>query len=109
MKTFSPERHFAFDERLGIPVPQLRMDWDAFTPSEQSEIIYYWEMVRGRIPDRIFAFEKEIVALQQRLDDEERFDVVCDLTWEIADRASRINDLHLFFRLNQDVAVKAHH
>jgi hypothetical protein len=106
---FTPGEHFAYDERLGIPTPDLRRDWTSFTEMEQSEIIYYWETVRGRIPDRIFAFEAEIVALQHQLDHEEDFETVCALTWDIAERASRINDLHLYFRLNQDVAVKAHH
>ncbi|WP_309120156.1 hypothetical protein [Paenibacillus sp.] len=109
MEPFAPEAHFAFDARLGIPTPELRREWNEFTAAEQSAILYYWETVRGAIPDRIFAFEREIVALQARLDDEEDFEIVCALTWDIAERASRINDLHLYFRLNQDVAVKAHH
>jgi hypothetical protein len=109
MKPFAPEDHFVHSERLGIPTPDLQQEWDEFSSDEQSEIIYYWETIRGRIPDRIFALEREIVALQDQLDNEEHFEKVCALTWDVADRASRINDLHLLFRLNQDVAVKAHH
>lgn len=109
MELFRPEEHFALSERLGIPTPDLKREWDEFSIREQSEILYYWETVRGRIPDRIFALEREIVALQRQLDNEECFDTVCALTWDIADRASRINDLHIYFRLNQDVAMKAHH
>lgn len=106
---FAAEEHFSYDDRLGIPTPDLRREWHEFSAREQSEILYYWETVRGRIPDRIFSFEREIVALQHELDHEENFEKVCALTWDIAERASRINDLHLYFRLNQDVAVKAHH
>ncbi|HZG56833.1 hypothetical protein [Paenibacillus sp.] len=107
--SFDPQSQFAYDERLGIPTPRLTKDWNEFTAREQSEILYFWETVRGAIPDRIFAFEREIVDLQSRLDEEENFDLVCEMTWDIAERASRINDLHLYFRLNQDVATKAHH
>lgn len=109
MGRFIAAEHFAYDRRLGIDTPDLKREWDTFSSEEQADIIYYWETVRGRIPDRVKAFEREIVALQQQLDEEEHFGTVCALTWEIADRASRINDLHLFFRLNEDVAVKAHH
>jgi len=109
MKPFRAEDHFESNARLGIPTPDLKRDWDEMTEEEQAEIIYFWETVRGRIPDRIFALEREINVLQQQLNEEERFDKVIELTWDIADRASRINDLQIFFRLNDNVAVKAHH
>ncbi len=109
MRSFQAETQFQFNARLGIPVPDLAREWEEYNAEEQSEILYYWETVRGRIPDRIFAFERDIISLQGELDEEEDFERVCALNWDIAERASRINDLHLYFRLNQNVAVKAHH
>ncbi|WP_199622109.1 hypothetical protein [Paenibacillus alkalitolerans] len=109
MDLFRPEENFAYDERLGIPLPALEREWEEYTLEEQARILLYWEGVRGRIPDRIFALEREITDLQQRLDQEENFEKVCGLSWEIADLASAINDLHIYYRLNQDVAAKAHH
>lgn len=109
MKAMEAGEHFAFDDRLGIPVPKLLKDWDELTTDEQADIIYYWETVRGWIPDRILIFEQEIMELQRMADEEDCFDTVCRLTWDIAERASRINDLNLYFRLDQDVAVKTHH
>lgn len=106
--SFSPEAQFAYDARLGILAPCLTKPWDEFSEAEQSDILYYWETVRGAIPDRVFAFERRIVELQRRMDMEERFDEVCRLNWDIAEYASRINDLHILFRVNQDIAAKAH-
>lgn len=109
MKPFSAEEHFTFCHRLGIPLPDLKQDWEQFTASEQSEILLYWETVRGKIPDRIFELERDIISLQRQSDTEENFETVCALTWQISEKASQIHDLNLYFRLNQDVAVKAHH
>ncbi|WP_274365998.1 hypothetical protein [Paenibacillus thermotolerans] len=109
MNSFTPDLQFHYDERLGIPLPMLERDWDGYSLEEQSEILLYWETVRGRIPDRIFALEREIAKLQSRMDNEENFETVCDLGWEIAGLASAINDLWIYFRLNQDVAAKGHH
>jgi hypothetical protein len=109
VKSFRAEEQFTFDERLGIPLPALEKDWEDYSLPEQSHILLYWEGVRGRIPDRIFALERGIAMLQTRLELEENFEKVCALSWEIADLASAINDLHIFYRLNQDVAAKAHH
>lgn len=108
MAAFEAAGQFVFDTRLGIQTPRLTKDWDEFSGSEQAEILLYWEQVRGAIPDRIFAFEREIGELQRQMNEEEDFGRVIELNWLIAEIASRINDLNLYFRLNQDAAVRAH-
>ena len=106
---FHPEEHFAYDSRLGIPLPSLRRDWEQYTDTERAELLLYWETVRGMIPDRIFGFERMIVEQQARLDCEENFAESCRLNWEIAELASRINDLQIWYRLNQDAGVERTH
>lgn len=109
MKPFSAEEHFTYDALLGIPIPALKKEWAEFTAQEQAEILFFWETVRGNIPNRMVELEREITMLQSKSDAEENFETVCELTWQIAELASRIHDLNIYFRLNQDVAVKAHH
>jgi len=108
MTVFDAAGQFVYDARLGIPIPRLTKDWDEFTRSEQAAILMYWEEVCGAIPDRIFAFEREIGELQRRMNEEEDFGRVIAINWDIAELASRINDLNIYFRLNRDTAVRAH-
>jgi|HigsolmetaAR203D_1030402.scaffolds.fasta_scaffold00079_31 hypothetical protein len=100
---------FLLDERLGIELPQLDLEWELYTPEEQSEILMRWELIRGRIPDRIAALEEEIRRKQERLNEEEHFPTTCRLNAEIAELASRINDLNLWYRVNQTVQERAAH
>jgi hypothetical protein len=100
--------HFYFDERLGIPVPDLRIEWDEYSKETQQFILFHWEQIRGAIPDRIAELEQEINYKQDKLSDENDFPLSCKLNTEIAELASIINDLWLWYRTNQTVSTKVH-
>lgn len=100
---------FQFDERLGIELPALEQEWETYSPRDRSELLLYWEQIRGTIPDRIHKLEAVIIRKQHQLDHEDDFPTSCRLNSEIADLASTINDLHLWFRVNQDLEAKHHH
>ena len=68
----------------------------------QHAILLKWEQVRGKIPDRIKELEHYINTKQHYLNNED-FEVSCKLNSEIADLASIINDLWLWYRLTQNV------
>ncbi|WP_077214240.1 hypothetical protein [Bacillus dakarensis] len=102
------EEHFSFDERLGIEIPILEFNWDDYPLETQQSILFYWEKIRGRIPDRIADIEKIINKKQLQLSDENDFKVSCQLNSDIADLASIINDLWLWYRANQHVSGKIH-
>jgi hypothetical protein len=99
---------FEMDPRLGIELPALGQDWSEIRADEQSVILEYWERVRGRIPDRIKQLEKIIMAKQAELNRETEFGVCCRLNTEIAELASIITDLHLWYRSNQEVSSRMH-
>jgi len=99
---------FVFDERLGIPVPELAMEWDQYSEAARGEILMEWELIRGRIPDRIKEIERVIIRKQEHLNVEENFVISCALNWEIAEMASTINDLHLWYRTNQEMTSRMH-
>ena len=42
---------FVIDDRLGIPLPQLELEWDQYSEADRSEILLRWEEIRGTIPD----------------------------------------------------------
>ncbi|WP_028562485.1 hypothetical protein [Paenibacillus pinihumi] len=94
--------HFKWDERLKIELPDLKQDWASYA------ILAYWEAVRGHIPDRIMALEKTINEKQAKLYDEDDFEDSCRLNSEIAELASRIHDLHIWYRTNQDMEPRRH-
>ncbi|UJF31614.1 hypothetical protein [Paenibacillus hexagrammi] len=100
--------YFRYDERLGIEIPDLENEWESYTSEERSQILLRWEQIRGYIPDRIHKLEAVIIGKQNQLDQEDDFPTSCRLNSEIADTASTINDLHLWFRVNQDFEAKAH-
>jgi hypothetical protein len=100
---------FVYDERLGINIPIIEQDWDDFSEEQQSEIIYHWEQIRGSIPTRIIAIEQAINVHQARLNIEENFVVSCKLNSEIAELASVINDLQIWYRTGQDVSANRQH
>lgn len=102
------KQYFAFDERLGIEIPALEMEWERYPEDIRQSILLQWEGQRGTIPDRIALLEKEINAKQAQLYDEEDFERSCQLNDEIAELASVINDLWLWFRLNQEI-TPGHH
>ncbi|MBB6729378.1 hypothetical protein [Cohnella zeiphila] len=96
------ERQFATDARLGIALPRFTLPWEAMSPEEQAAVLERWETIRGRIPDRVIGFEAEIRRLQDGLFEEESFERSCRLNSEIAELASRINDLNIWYRTEQD-------
>jgi len=97
------DRQFAWSDRLGIFVPSLQQDWDSMTRREQAAVLERWEDIRGKIPDRVMRLEEEIKIKQDDLSDEEDFSASCRLNRDIAELASRINDLHIWFRTQQDL------
>ncbi|MDZ5472511.1 hypothetical protein SM124_12195 [Bacillus sp. 31A1R] len=102
------EDFFSFNERLGILVPSYHKDFDEYTDSTQQQILFKWERIRGSIPDRIADLENIINEKQAQLSDESDFKLSCQLNSEIAELASIINDLWLWYRTNQDISGKAH-
>lgn len=100
-------RQFVWDKRLGIALPSLESDWDELSRKQQEAVLAYWETVRGAIPDRIIRFEEQIKSKLERLSMEDDFAASCALNAEIAELASRINDLHIWFRLQQDLDAEA--
>ncbi|MBT2666262.1 hypothetical protein J7J00_12175 [Bacillus sp. ISL-4] len=99
---------FIYDERLGISIPDLNLEWDDYTKGEQQQILVLWENIRGSIPDRIKELESTINRKQLQLSDESNFTKSCQLNSEIAELASIINDLWLWYRANQGVTEKMH-
>ncbi|MGZ9582963.1 hypothetical protein [Paenibacillus marinisediminis] len=97
------------NERLGIPLPELNEPWENLSLQEQSSLLEMWEQIRGRIPDRIKAIEQIIIHKQNELFHEENFEQSCKLNSDIAEYASIINDLHIWYRTQQDIDAKFHH
>ncbi len=98
------EQYFIYDEHLGIEVPELQEKWEDIPEKMQHAILLKWEQIRGKIPDRIKELEYHINQKQHRLNNEENFEISCRLNSEIADLASIINDLWLWYRLTQSVS-----
>lgn len=102
------EEHFLQNNRLGIAVPVLHHDWESHSVDTRESILLQWEKIRGTIPDRIVEIEAEINQKQTELSDENDFERSCQLNTEIAELASIINDLWLWYRTNQDISEKIH-
>jgi hypothetical protein len=102
------EQYFIYDQRLGIPLPKLEKDWEDYSEDEQHAILLRWENIRGTIPDRIAELEKIINEKQDQLSDENDFERSCRLNSEIAELASIINDLWIWYRMNQTISVRTH-
>ncbi|MBM7565456.1 hypothetical protein [Paenibacillus sacheonensis] len=100
--------YFTWDDRLGISLPTLHQEWERFSEAERTYIVTQWEGIRGTIPERVIAIERVINAKQAELFEEEDFERSCGINSDIADLASRINDLHIWYRMNQDVESKRH-
>ncbi|MGO4888715.1 hypothetical protein ACJ2A9_13210 [Anaerobacillus sp. MEB173] len=100
---------FVFDKRLGISIPLLGHDWDAYDDGTQADILLQWEIIRGRIPDRIAELEFEINRKQSQLNREENFIRSCILNDEISELASTINDLWIWYRMNQHLEPEIVH
>ena len=94
--------NFVLDERLGIRLPRLNLEWEEYTADERNDILLIWEEIRAKIPDRVIALEAIINRKQTQLSREENFNMCCCLNLEIAELASIINDLNIWFRVQQD-------
>lgn len=100
---------FEYNERLGIDIPIFYTKWEHFSQDEQYQIIYRWETVRAQIPDRIKELEKMIHKRELQLQIEDDFSSFCQLSREISDLASRVIDLNLWFRTQEEATMgKAH-
>jgi hypothetical protein len=102
------EQYFIYDERLGIPLPKLEKEWEDYNEAEQHAILLQWENIRGKIPDRIVELERIINQKQAELGEENDFVRSCLLNSEIAELASIINDLWIWYRMNQTVSMRMH-
>lgn len=103
------EDYFVLDKRLGIKIPDIDVEWEELPLETRQSILLTWETIRGSIPDHIASLEKKINQKQEELSDESDFARSCLLNSEIAELASIINDLWLWFRTNQEIAEKMHH
>ncbi|GBG12263.1 hypothetical protein B1748_07290 [Paenibacillus sp. MY03] len=99
---------FQWNDRLRLHIPTLAKDWEQYSLEERTAIIARWELIRGTIPDRVMEFEAGIIRMQAEMDEEDNFERCCELTYAIADLASRINDLHIWYRNDQDVESRRH-
>lgn len=102
------KEYFSPNNRLGIHLPAEDLEWDLLSEEMRASILLHWESVRGAIPDRIAHLEKLINKKQAHLSDESDFKLSCQLNNEIAELASIINDLWLWFRTNQVISEKMH-
>lgn len=102
------EYRFDWNDRLRISLPVLERDWGQYEASEQMKIIEQWETIRGTIPDRVMEFERMINGMQAQLFEETDFETSCMLNFEIAEYASRINELHIWYRIDQELESRRH-
>jgi len=100
--------HFIRNERLGIRLPALSLEWEEYTSSERDDILLEWEEIRATIPDQILRVETVIIDKTKQMSEEENFEVSCQLNSEIHELASVINDLNIWFRVQQDHETKMH-
>lgn len=94
---------FVRDERLGIELPRFSVPWDEMPAVGQAAVVARWEAIRGNIPDIIKARETHIRGLLEELFEEESFERCCALNAEIAEAASAIHDLQIWYRTQQDL------
>lgn len=102
---------FIYDERLGIHVPSLDRPFEEYRPAERLAMIEFWEDTRGRIPDKVKKLEREIERKLAQMNEESDFQASCQLNGEIAELASIINDLHIWYRTTQEepaISGKSH-
>lgn len=99
---------FILDERLGIRLPMLDLEWEAYTNEERADMLLEWEEIRATIPDRILQLESVIIEKTRQMSEEDDFARSCELNSEIHELASIINDLNIWFRVQQDHSDKVH-
>ncbi|WP_347549291.1 hypothetical protein ABFG93_17465 [Pseudalkalibacillus hwajinpoensis] len=89
---------FKHDERLQISVPVLEGYWEDLPHTVQATILFKWEQTKSSIPDRIAELEHFIIEKQEQLNREADFQRSCLLNAQIAELASIINDLWIWYR-----------
>ncbi|KMJ55242.1 hypothetical protein AB685_28280 [Bacillus sp. LL01] len=96
---------FIYDSRLQISLPRFHTVWDELDQDRQAQILRSWEEIRGNIPERVKELEVVINEKQAALTEELNFERSCHLNSEIAELASIINDLWIWFRLNPSLTT----
>jgi len=99
-------QRFVDDARLGIRLPHLDKPWEDYNPNEQEAILLEWETIRGLIPDRIAELERKIDEKQDELGEENDFERSCRLNAEVAELASIINDLWIWYRISPHISFE---
>jgi hypothetical protein len=99
--------NFEFNERLGIPLPALEKDWEAYTLDEQSQILAMWEQIRAQIPDRIRFFERKFMETFESLNSVTNGDELAQLSTKLAEISSIINELNVWYREEPNVSDHA--
>ncbi|MDF2556998.1 MAG: hypothetical protein K0R71_826 [Bacillales bacterium] len=97
------QKYFSLNKRLGIELPMLEKSIEDYDLDTQHAILFHWEKVRGAIPDRIQELEVEINTRQKKMNKEEDLHTSATINSEIAELASIINDLLIWYRF------QAHH
>jgi DNA-binding transcriptional MerR regulator len=92
------ERYFSLNKRLGIELPMLDKAIEDYDQETQHAVLFHWEKVRGAIPDRIAELEAEINTKQKKMNKEEDIHTSATINSEIAELASIINDLLIWYR-----------
>ncbi|GAE34138.1 hypothetical protein [Halalkalibacter akibai] len=90
---------FIYDQRLDLFLPSIDGSWHEISKEQQEQILAKWETIRGIIPDRIKEIEQTIELVHQQLTEEEDFDRSCELNLKMAELASTINELWIWFRV----------
>lgn len=100
---------FTYDVRLDIHIPALERPFEDYTLKDRLSMIEVWENIRGRIPSKVMLLERKIEQKLGEMNEEPDFEKSCRLNGEIAELASRINDLHIWYRTTQDEpSIKTH-
>ncbi|WP_088103821.1 hypothetical protein [Halalkalibacter urbisdiaboli] len=95
---------FIYNKRLGISLPQLYVNWEDLDTDSQARILAEWEIIRGQIPDKVKKVEETINHTLAALTTESDFERSCELNLEMAELASIINDLWIWFRVDPTVS-----
>nr|WP_221301854.1 hypothetical protein [Texcoconibacillus texcoconensis] len=85
-------------------MPYLDQPWETLSVKNQTEILTQWELIRGTIPEKIADIEMSIEDKQMELNQEEEFERSCALNDEVAEYASVINDLWIWYRTSPSVS-----
>lgn len=100
---------FQYNDRLKIELPTFYVEWEELSTKEQYEVIRRWEQTRAQIPDLIKEFERMVQERELQLQIEDDNPTFIQLSKEITDYASRIIDLNLWFRTDEEVASSKIH